>query len=294
MRTIRSIGELRAALSGPRRNGEQIGLVPTMGAFHEGHLSLMQRARRDCHVVVVSLFVNPAQFEEAGDLAAYPRDEQRDRALAEEAGVDYLFAPAVTEIYPDGFATRVSVSGLSEVLEGVVRGPRHFDAVTTVVAKLFNIAQPDVAYFGQKDAQQALLIRHMARDLAIPVRVEVCPTVREPDGLALSSRNRRLSGSDRVRANALHRSLETIRQAVAAGEQDPAAARDRALAELSAAGVEPEYLELVTPQGLARVSRIDGEVLALVAARLGDTRLIDNELIQPLSAHSAHGGNGRG
>lgn len=291
MRLVRGIEELRVALSDPRRAGERIGLVPTMGAFHAGHLSLMRRARQECEVVVVSLFVNPAQFNEAGDLATYPRDEQQDRALAEEAGIDYLFAPPVTEMYPEGFATTVSVSGLSEVFEGVTRGPGHFGAVATVVAKLFNIVQPDVAYFGQKDAQQALLIQRVVRDLAIPVQVEICPTIRETDGLAMSSRNQRLSGAERARASALHRSLEVIRQAVAAGEQDPQAARAQALAELSAAGVEPEYLELVTPQGLAPVSQIDGEVLALVAARVGETRLIDNELIQPLSTAS---GNGRG
>jgi pantoate--beta-alanine ligase len=257
-----------------------------MGAFHDGHLSLMRRARLECDVVVVSLFVNPAQFNDAGDLAAYPRDEQRDTALAEAAEVDYLFAPAVLEMYPEGFATTVSVAGLSEVLEGVHRGRGHFDAVTTVVAKLLNVAGPDIAYFGQKDAQQALVLRRMVRDLAMPVRIAVCPTVREPDGLAMSSRNVRLTGPDRARAQALHRSLEIVREAVAAGERDPIAVRDRALAALGAAGVDPEYLELVTPDRLAPVARIDDEVLALIAARVGDTRLIDNELIEPPDARS--------
>jgi pantoate--beta-alanine ligase len=255
----------------------------------------MRGAREDSDVVVVSLFVNPGQFNQPGDLAAYPRDEARDLALAERAGIDYVFAPSVAEMYPQGFASTVSVSGLSEVLEGAHRGRAHFEAVTTVVAKLFNAVGPDVAYFGQKDAQQALLVERMVRDLAFPLRIEVCPTVREPDGLAMSSRNRRLSARERTRAGALYRSLEVVRHAVAAGEQDPAAARAQALAELAAAGVEPDYVELVTPEGLAPVTRIDDAVLALVAARVGETRLIDNEIIQPLStARSAGSDNGRG
>ena len=294
MRIVRGIDELRAALAAPRRSGARIGLVPTMGAFHDGHLSLMRRARGACQIVVVSLFVNPAQFNEASDLAAYPREEGRDIALAEREGVDVLFAPAVAEMYPDGFATTVSVSGLSEVLEGASRGRKHFDAVATVVAKLFNAVGPDLAYFGQKDAQQALLIQRLVRDLAFPVQIEVCPTVREADGLAMSSRNTRLAGPERSRAGALHRSLEAVRQAVAEGERDPALARARALAELSAAGVEPDYLELVTPDALAPVKRIEDDVLALVAARVGDTRLIDNELIQPLSTARSVSDNGRG
>jgi pantoate--beta-alanine ligase len=283
MRIIRTVSEIRAVLGEPRRAGEAIGLVPTMGALHEGHLSLIRRARSGCDVVVVSLFVNPTQFNEAGDLRAYPRDEERDAALAAEAGADILFAPAVAEVYPPDFATTVSVAGLTEVLEGERRGRGHFDGVTTVVAKLFNMTSPDVAYFGQKDAQQALVIRRMVRDLDIPVRIEICPIVRDPDGLALSSRNGRLSDADRARATALHRALEAARSAVADGERDPAAARARALAELDAAGLEPEYLELVTTDGLAPVGRIDGDVLAVVAARVGDTRLIDNELIDARS-----------
>jgi pantoate--beta-alanine ligase len=243
----------------------------------------------------MSLFVNPAQFNETGDLNAYPRDERRDASLAEAAGVDYLFAPEVSEIYPDGFATTVSVSGLSEVLEGVHRGGGHFDAVTTVVATLFNIVGPDVAYFGQKDAQQALLIRRMVRDLAMGLRVEVCPTVREHDGLAMSSRNVHLTGSDRARAAALHRSLDAARRAVASGERVAAEVRARAVAELTSAGIEPDYFELVGPEDLAPIERIDGEVLAVVAARVGETRLIDNELIQPLATASSGGDeNGRG
>jgi pantoate--beta-alanine ligase len=280
VRTIRTIHELRTALVEDRSNGVRVGLVPTMGAFHDGHLSLMRRARKECDIVVVSLFVNPAQFNQANDLATYPRDEGRDTRLAEAEGVDYVFAPPVEEMYPPGFSTTVSVSGLSEPLEGEQRGRSHFDAVTTVVAKLFNIVQPHVAYFGQKDAQQALLIRRMVSDLAMPLEVQVCPTVREPDGLAMSSRNVLLSSSDRRRAAALHRSLERVRQAVAGGERDAGAVREQALAELEAAGVEPDYLELVSAQGLTPVRLIEDEVLAVVAARVGATRLIDNELIQ--------------
>jgi pantoate--beta-alanine ligase len=283
MRTLRTVSELRAAVTERRRAGAAIGLVPTMGAFHEGHLSLMRRARADCEVVVVSLFVNPAQFNEAGDLDAYPHDEANDAARAAELGVDILFAPPVAEVYPHGFATTVSVGGVTEPLEGVSRGHRHFDGVATVVAKLLNMTMPDVAYFGQKDAQQALVIRRMVRDLDMPVRIEVCPTVREPDGLAMSSRNIHLSDSERARAASLHRALTAISQVVTAGEHDPAAARAKALAELERSGIEPEYLELVSAETLAPVQEIDGQVLAVIAARVGTTRLIDNAVIHPLS-----------
>jgi pantoate--beta-alanine ligase len=288
MRTLRTITEVRAALTEHRRRGETIGLVPTMGAFHDGHLSLMRRAREQCEVVIVSLFVNPGQFNEPRDLASYPRDERRDRELAEQAGVDYLFAPAVEEIYPPGFATTVAVAGITEVLEGAARGREHFDAVTTVVAKLLNIVGPHAAFFGQKDAQQALVIARMVRDLDIPVRIELGATAREPDGLAMSSRNAHLSPEDRLRAAALHRALDSIERAVAAGERDPAAARAQALAELTADGLEPEYLELVAPDTLAPLPALDGEpILALIAARVGATRLIDNQLIEPLSSGTA-------
>jgi pantoate--beta-alanine ligase len=289
MRLVRAIDEVRLALAEPRSSGARIGLVPTMGALHDGHLELLRSARTACDVVVMSLFVNPAQFNEARDLDAYPRDEQRDIALAEAAGVDLVFAPPVTEMYPPGFATTVSVAGLSQVLEGVERGRRHFDAVATVVAKLLNIVAPEIAYFGQKDAQQALVLRRLVRDLAMPVQIEVCPTVRELDGLAMSSRNVRLSPEERARSLALHRSLELVRAAIATGERDATAIRAQALAELEAAGIEPEYLELVSPEDLAPVREIAGAVLAVVAARVGDTRLIDNELIPAPSA----GGSGR-
>jgi len=285
MTAVRTIAGLRAELLGPRRAGRRIGLVPTMGAFHEGHLSLMRRARRDCDVVVVSLFVNPAQFNDSGDLRAYPRDRERDAALAAGLGVDYLFAPAVEEIYPPGFASTVSVAGVTETLEGAHRGRAHFDAVATVVTKLFNIVSPDVAYFGQKDAQQAIVIQRLVRDLDMPVAIEVCPTVREADGLALSSRNVHLSAADRARATALHRALGAVRDVVSAGERDPGAACEAALAELARAEIEPDYVELVSAESLTPVDRIEGDVLALIAARVGTTRLIDNELIRIPTHH---------
>jgi pantoate--beta-alanine ligase len=279
MRTIRTVHELRAELAEPRRAGRTIGLVPTMGAFHDGHLSLMRRAREQCDEVVVSLFVNPAQFNDAGDLEAYPRDEARDAGLAAEIGVDYLFAPSALEVYPDGFSTSVSVAGLTEALEGAHRGRGHFDGVTTVVAKLFNMVSPDIAYFGQKDAQQVVVLRRLVRDLDFPVRIEVCPIVREPDGLAMSSRNVHLGPVDRRRAAALHHALEAIAETVATGEHDPAVALARGRAELEQAEIEPEYLELVSPETLEPLARLDGPALALVAACVGNTRLIDNHTI---------------
>jgi pantoate--beta-alanine ligase len=280
MRTIRTVAELRSALAPPRSEGRKIGLVPTMGAFHEGHLSLIRTARGQCDVVVVSLFVNPKQFNDPRDLSAYPREEPRDAALAIKLGVDYLFAPSQQEVYPPGFATMVSVSGLTDRLEGEHRGRAHFDGVTTVVTKLFNIVAPDVAYFGQKDAQQAIVIKRLIRDLDIPVQIEVCPTIREPDGLALSSRNVHLSSADRERSAALQRALRAVEESIASGERDPDAAVAAGRAELSASRIEPDYLELVTTDTLAPVQRIDGDVLAVVAARVGDTRLIDNNPIQ--------------
>ncbi len=284
VRTLRTVAELRAALAGPRRAGRTIGLVPTMGAFHEGHLSLMRHARADCDETVVSLFVNPTQFDQEADLGAYPRDEARDAALAAQAGVDLLFAPPLAEVYPPGFATTVSVAGLTETLEGSHRGHAHFDGVATVVTKLLNMVMPDVAYFGHKDAQQALVIERLVRDLDLPVRIEVCPTVREPDGLAMSSRNARLSASERGRATALARALRAAQEAVAAGARDPALARAAALAELRCAQIEPEYLAFVSPDTLTPVRALDGDVLAVVAARVGDTRLIDNHLLKDGSA----------
>ena len=280
MRTVRTVAELREALAPERRAGRSIGLVPTMGYLHEGHLSLIGRARAETGVVVVSLFVNPAQFNDPADLERYPRDEARDAALAADAGADLLFAPPVDEVYPFGFSTTVGVRGVTAPLEGAHRGVGHFDGVTTVVTKLFNMVGPDVAYFGQKDAQQALVIRKLVRDLDMPLRVEVCPTVREPDGLAMSSRNVRLNGT-RDQALALSRALRAAEDAVASGEHDAVRIREVALAAMHAFAVEPEYLELVDADTLAPVQRIAGEVLLAVAAEVGGVRLIDNTLLHP-------------
>ena len=281
MITVRTVDDLRAALRDARRAERTIGLVPTMGALHAGHLSLVRAARAENDVVVVSLFVNPAQFNEAADLDAYPRDEATDAAAAQEAGADLLFAPAVDEVYPPGFATTVHVAGLTEHLEGERRGAAHFEGVATVVSKLLNMAQPDVAYFGQKDAQQAAVIRRMVRDLDIPARIAVCPTVREPDGLALSSRNVHLAGEDRERAIALRLALDAADAAIAAGERDPRAVEHAGRAAMTALGVDPEYVALVRPDDLRPVERIDGAVLVAVAARVGPTRLIDNAILHP-------------
>lgn len=280
MKIVRSIAELRSMLAPVRRDGRRVGLVPTMGWFHEGHLSLMARARAACDVVVVSLFVNPTQFNEPADLTAYPRDEARDAAMATEARVDLLFAPSNDEMYPLGFATSVAVAGLTDVLEGEVRGPGHFRGVTTIVAKLFNIVQPDVAYFGQKDAQQAIVVRRMARDLDFPLRIEVCPTVREPDGLAMSSRNVRLAPDDRERALVLRHGLDVAERAIAAGERDPRRIVELATATMRGAGVPPEYFAVVDAATLAPLARVAGEVLVAVAARVGPVRLIDNILVR--------------
>ena len=274
MKTVRTVADLRGAL----RGREDIGLVPTMGYLHEGHLSLIRRAREDCATVVVSLFVNPKQFGEGEDLDAYPRDEQRDAQLAEECGADILFAPGHDEVYPEGFSTTVEIEGVTDVLCGASR-PGHFAGVTTVVTKLFNMVGPDVAYFGQKDAQQALVIRKLVRDLDMPVRIEVCPTVREPDGLALSSRNGYLSPEERKSALGLNRALRAAEETVAAGrvaaDDVLAAARE----QLQQAGVEPEYLELRSAKDLALVERVNGSTLLAVAAQVGRARLIDNTIL---------------
>jgi pantoate--beta-alanine ligase len=287
MIVARTVAELRELVSSARTGGARVGLVPTMGAFHEGHLSLMRRARERCGFVVVSLFVNPAQFNDPADLARYPRDEERDRALASSTGIDVLFVPPVEDVYPAGFATMVEVAGVSEPLEGVVRGPKHFRGVATVVTKLFNMVQPDDAFFGQKDAQQALLIRRMVVDLDIPVRVEVCPTIREPDGLAMSSRNALLDPESRRRAPALSRALFAVSDAVARGERDAGRALREGASILSTAGIEPEYFSAVSTDTLAPVPRIEGETLVALAARVGPVRLIDNVIVAPPTAGRA-------
>ena len=274
MKTIRTVAELRDELADRQR----VGLVPTMGFLHEGHLSLIRYAREECATVVVSLFVNPKQFGAGEDLDAYPRDEARDAALAEECGADILFAPDAAAVYPDGFATAVEVAGLTDVMCGAAR-PGHFAGVTTVVTKLFSMVGPDVAYFGQKDAQQALVIRKLVRDLDIPVRIEICPTVREPDGLALSSRNAYLSPDERERALALNRSLRAAEAAVAAGHTTADDVLAAAREQLQQAGIEPEYLELRSAKDLAPVERVNGSTLLAVAAQVGRARLIDNTIL---------------
>ena len=282
MKTLRAKAELRQALAEPRREGRTIGLVPTMGYLHEGHLSLLRAARADCDLVVMSLFVNPTQFGAGEDLDRYPRDEQRDTALAEEAGVDLIYAPSADDVYPSGYATYVDVEGLTEVLCGDPqrRGPEHFRGVITVVAKLLNTVQPDIAYFGQKDAQQAVVIQRMVSDLDFPVRIEVLPIVRDPDGLAMSSRNAYLDPEQRQRAAALSRALRAAQDSARAGSLTEAMADARR--ELSEAGIEPEYLEARDAEDLTPVAELNGRpVLVAVAAQIGGARLIDNVLIEP-------------
>jgi pantoate--beta-alanine ligase len=283
VRVFRAKAELRAALAQPRLAGQTIGLVATMGYLHEGHLSLLRAARAECDLVVMSLFVNPAQFGPDEDLDRYPRDERRDLELAAEAGADVVYAPPVEEVYPSGFATAVEVSGpLTEVLDGdpARRGTGHFRGVATVVAKLFNTVGPDVAYFGQKDAQQAAVIRRMVADLDFPLRIEVAPIVREADGLAMSSRNAYLDPRDRERAAALSRALALVEPAARAGSL--ATGLQAARRELSDAGVEPEYLEARDAESLEPVAELGKRtVLVAVAAQVGAARLIDNVLIEP-------------
>jgi pantoate--beta-alanine ligase len=282
VKVARTKVELRGLLAPERGPERTIGLVPTMGFLHEGHLSLLRAARRRGDFVVMSLFVNPAQFGPAEDLAAYPRDEPRDLELAEQEGVGVVYAPDAGEIYPPGFATSVDVGGeLTAVLCGDPerRGAQHFRGVTTVVAKLFNTVRPDVAFFGQKDAQQAVVIRRMADDLDFDVEIVVVPTVREPDGLALSSRNAYLDSAEREQATALSRALLEIQRAAATG-QPTARALDAGRAELARAGIEPEYLEARDAETLAPAESFNGRaVLVAVAARIGNARLIDNAVI---------------
>jgi len=278
MKTVRTVDELRDAL---RMSPRPVGLVPTMGAFHEGHLSLIRAARLENETVVVSLFVNPAQFGPNEDLAAYPRDEERDATLAEAEGADILFMPSVDEVYPPDHQTYVVMDGIATILEGSPdhRGPGHFKGVITVVTKLLNMVQPDRAYFGQKDAQQVLVIRKLVRDLNMPVEIRVCPIVRDDDGLALSSRNVYLSPPERERALALSRALRAAEDKVRTGAIDRDSVLAAARAELDAAQIEPEYLELRSAEDLSPVERVNGSTLLAVAARVGNARLIDNTML---------------
>ncbi len=263
MRVVRTVAEVRAALE-PFRAAFSVGLVPTMGAFHDGHRSLFAAAREECDAVVASLFVNPAQFAGESDLARYPRDEPRDIGRARNAGIDLLFVPAADELYPNGFGTWVDVSELGRVLEGASR-PGHFRGVATVCLKLFNIVRPQRAYFGQKDAQQAAVVKQMVRDLDLELGIRVLPTVRSADGLALSSRNTWLSEPERARALVLPRALEAGRVAFRRGSDPLEAAR------VLLNGLPTDYLEL---------ARFDGQLVLAAAVRVGETRLIDNVVLQ--------------
>ncbi len=284
MITLRTVADVRAHVAAARAGGRTVALVPTMGAFHGGHEALMRAAREAAGEVIVSLFVNPAQFNDPRDLQAYPRSEAEDAATAEALGVDVLFAPPEGEVYPAGFATAVTVGGLSDVLEGASR-PGHFAGVCTVVLKLLNMVGPDVAYFGQKDAQQVVVVRQMIRDLDVPVRLEIVPTVREADGLALSSRNRRLGAAERDQAVGLSRALRAAQQAVDGGERDAARVREAALTQLD--GIQPEYLAVVDPDTLEPLATLDGRALVAIAAHVGPVRLIDNVLLDPLTLPAA-------
>ncbi|RJQ52642.1 MAG: pantoate--beta-alanine ligase [Actinobacteria bacterium] len=276
MRRVESIREVRAEVDNARLAGKSVGFVPTMGAFHDGHVSLMRRARADCDFVVVSIFVNPMQFDRRSDFQSYPRDEAADEERASAERVDLLFVPSAEEMYPGGFRTRVEVEELSGVLCGSVR-PGHFGGVATVVTKLLEIVRPDRAYFGEKDYQQLAIVGRLARDLNLPVEIVGAPTVRESDGLAMSSRNQLLSATEREAAGVLWRALSSARQQVEKGETDV----DRLGATMRRMiGEEPlvrlEYLSIVDPKTLLDVRRVHGDVLIAVAAYVGTTRLIDN------------------
>lgn len=282
---VRSRAELRARVSAWRREGARIAVVPTMGALHEGHLSLVRAALERAQRVIVTLFVNPKQFNDAADLAAYPRSEEEDAAKLEALGGHLLYAPSAEEIYPPGFATKVSVSGVSEGLCGAGR-PGHFDGVATVVAKLFLQCGADLAFFGEKDFQQLHVVRRMARDLDIPVKIIACPTVREADGLALSSRNLRLSPSERAIAPKLAEILFSAARQVTAGGLVTATLEEAKAALLAAGFTKVEYLELRAEDDLARLEELERPARLLAAAWLGRTRLIDNVEV-PLPAKAA-------
>jgi pantoate--beta-alanine ligase len=273
---VDTIARIRALLDAARARGGSVGMVPTMGALHEGHLSLIRAARAENEVVVVSVFVNPTQFGPSEDLDSYPRDLEGDRALAAGAGADLVFSPAAREMYAEDFSTWVDVEGLISGLCGRSR-PGHFRGVCTVVTKLLNICQPDRAYFGEKDAQQLAVVTRMVRDLDMRVAIVACPTVREPDGLALSSRNTRLTAEHRAQAPVLHKALGAARHLVTQGERDAArleAAIRAVLAEAPAGRVE--YVEIVDSDDLAPVATLTGKTLIALAVRFGDVRLIDN------------------
>ena len=279
MKKLSTIDEVRSALEPARRAGRCIGLVPTMGALHEGHRSLMQAARAECDDLVVSIFVNPTQFGPGEDYQRYPRDEEADLAICREESVDAVFLPTADDMYPAGDATRVTVGKVTEGLCGP-RRPGHFDGVATVVAKLFNIVQPHKSYFGQKDAQQAVVIRRMTRDLCWPMEIVVCPTVREPDGLALSSRNAYLTPEQRRQACVLYRALRLARERIGADSCDTAELTAELGRLIEAAGpCEIEYIEVVDADTLEPRTVAHGRCLVALSVRIGPARLIDNIIV---------------
>jgi len=281
-RVIHSIDELRAAVAARRRAGASIGLVPTMGALHAGHRRLIEQSVRETACTVVSVFVNPIQFNDAGDYDKYPRTLDEDARLCGEAGAEIVFAPSNAEMYPQPQLSFVEVAGVSERLCGAFR-PGHFRGVATVVLKLFNIVQPDLAYFGEKDAQQLAVLRRMARDLNVPVHIVGVPIVREPDGLAMSSRNRHLSAEERRVAPSIYRTLLRAQALVAAGVFDPGQVSREVVSEMERQGLRVEYLEIVDPHSIQPVERIVHTVLVATAVWLGSTRLIDNVVCTPAS-----------
>jgi pantoate--beta-alanine ligase len=279
MLVLKTIAETRSACAQIRAAGKTLGLVPTMGALHEGHLSLVRAAQASCDTVAVTIFVNPTQFGPKEDFASYPRTLEQDCQTLEAAGVDLVFAPSVEEMYPGGASTFVEVAGLNERMDGASR-PGHFRGVATVVAKLFNIFTPDHAFFGQKDAAQVAVLRKMVRDLRFGVQLDVCPTVREPDGLALSSRNRNLSAVQRRQALVLSRALRVVEEQVRGGEQDSAKLLAEALRTLQEEpAVLVDYCRIVDPDTLEDVPDVRRGALVALAARVGSTRLIDNLLV---------------
>jgi pantoate--beta-alanine ligase len=281
MKICPTIREVRAASRSLREHGKRLGLVPTMGALHEGHLSLVRAARARCDAVAVSIFVNPTQFGPSEDLARYPRRFEHDCELLEKEGVDILFAPSTGEMYPKGELTWVTVEGLSEKLDGRSR-PGHFRGVTTVVAKLFHIVAPDAAFFGQKDAAQVAVIRRLVRDLNFPVEIVVCPIVREPDGLAMSSRNAYLNPDERQRALVLQRSLQRVEKEFRAGQRNAAGLAAGAKQMIAdEPQVRLDYFEIVDPDTLDPLDEISRPALVAVAAYVGSTRLIDNTVLNP-------------
>jgi pantoate--beta-alanine ligase len=281
MEIVRTVSWMKQIGRAARHEDRILGFVPTMGALHKGHASLIQAAKAQCAPVVVSIFVNPKQFGPAEDFQKYPRTLESDRTLLESLGVDYLFAPPAEEIYPQSFRTLVNVEGLGNRLEGRSR-PGHFQGVATVVLKLFEIVQPRFAYFGRKDAQQCRVVQQMAADLNLDTEIVVSPIAREPDGLALSSRNAYLSPDDRRAATALFRSLEAVKAEIGAGQRDAAhlIATARQLLD-SEPGVKTDYVEIVDAESLEPVTVLRKRSLVLIAAHVGKTRLIDNALIEP-------------